>query len=193
MKIFVIVAIVAAVGALIAVRLLRNRLVRKGLSQAGSESGGVASARIKKTADVNGLSIKLEIDGKTSLFILLGADGSINRMGTGALENTESGLFVGITDPAIFELVRGRIAERLMQRLGREYKLPNPRGAQCTLAVIFQFKDGTSNGIRYLYGSESERVPEDVAQLVLAAVHRTDPWHENFIQATLRKGKPEAQ
>jgi len=42
--------------------------------------------------------VELEIDGKPSLAVLLADDGLVNRLGTGAVDNTERDLFVGRAD-----------------------------------------------------------------------------------------------
>jgi len=48
--------------------------------------------------NITGVSVDLKIDGASSLFASLAADGSINRLGTGAANNTETELLKGITE-----------------------------------------------------------------------------------------------
>jgi hypothetical protein len=147
-------------------------------------------ANTQRRDDVSGLSIILEINNKRSLFILLAADGSINRLGTGTLDNTENGLFIGKTDPAIFRAVRSQLSTEVLQFLGRTFQLKNLRGASCKLTIVLQFDDGSSNGFAFLYGAESEGPPSEVANLVRASVRHTDLWYENFKQATGRQNNP---
>ena len=183
MRILLIGLVVLAVAVLVGVRLLRGRL-----PEAGTTSGNAAvSGPFGPATEVVGISITLEIADTTALFVLLGAGGSINRKGTGRLENTEQELFIGKTDPAVFEAVRLKITQSLMQRWGNTYELANPRGAPCVLSVAFHFRDKGSGGFRFLYGSESERVPEDVAKFVIAAVKQTDPWYEDFKRNVSRR------
>lgn len=176
MRILLVGLVVLAIAVLVGVRLLRGRLSE----DVDASELAAASDLSKVLAEVVGIAITLKIAETTALFVLLGADGSINRKGTGMLENAEQELFIGRTDPAVFTEVRERITQPLMQRLGSEYKLANPRGAACSLTIMFDFKEKTRNGFRFSYGSESERVPEDVAAFVIAAVKQTDPWYEDF-------------
>jgi hypothetical protein len=145
----------------------------------------------RKVQDVSGIMITLEIHDKRSLFILLAADGSINRLGTGTLNNTENGLFIGTTSPAMFEAVRLCVNDDMLQFLGREFEVKNPVGAPCKLKIIFRFKDDSSNGFVFRYGSESEGPPHEIADLVRTAVRETDPWYEQFKKAPAQK-KPSA-
>jgi hypothetical protein len=178
MKVYLIGLVALAVGVLIVVRLLRGRVPPEP-NAASTEPRDSAAAR--KASDVRGFTITLDIDGKPSLFVLLGADGSINRLGTGTLENKESELFIGLTDPAIFEPVRSHLTDAMLQAtIGQTFQDQHQRGRPCKLTLTFQFKDGTSNGFVFLYGSESEGPPREVADFVRLAVQQTDPWYEDF-------------
>ena len=53
----------------------------------------------KKATDVHDIMLKLEVDKKSALFILLSADETINRSGNGTRENKNFDLFIGRTDP----------------------------------------------------------------------------------------------
>ena len=138
--------------------------------------------------DVIGISVGLEIDDKRSLYVLLGADGSINRLGTGTLDNAETGLFIGVTSPAVFESVRSHVSSEMWPLLGHTFNVKNPVGASCKLTILFQFKDGSSSGFIFHYGAESEGPPKEIAELVTAAVRATDPWYEEFKKSVARKG-----
>lgn len=195
MKYLLVGLIALAVIVLIAVRFLRGRFpaeptATSGVPPAPDISSTNADSGTRKTGDVAALSINLDVNEKSSLFILLSADGTINRMGTGTLGNTEHELFIGRTDPAIFEAVRSHVPERMLQSLGQRFQHQNPRGTPCKLTISFQFKDGTLDGFAFLYGSESEGVPNEVADLVTAATHETDPWYENFKRTAAGQHKP---
>ena len=186
MKFLFVGLIALAIIVLIAVRLYRGRITVE-----PKATSGAARVIVRKVSDVDGISIRLDINAKPSLFILLGADGSINRMGTGTVENTEHDLFIGRTDPAIFEAVRSHLTEEmLLVLLGRTFQLPNPHGAPCKMSLTFQFKDSTSDGIGFLYGSESEGLPKEVIGFVTAAVLQTDPWYEDFKRNAAKRKKP---
>ena len=142
------------------------------------------SASARKVADVHTIGVSLDINAEPSLFLLLSADGSINRQGSGTLKNKNRDLFIGKTDPAIFESVRSHLTEAMLQRLlGHTFQSQNPRGAPCKLDVRFFFKDGTSAGaFTFLYGSESEGPPSDVTDFVRAAVSETESWYQQQLR-----------
>jgi hypothetical protein len=181
MKIFVIVLAALAVLVMIVVRLLRGRFSMEATGQTKTP----LSAR--KRSKVVAFSIDLDVAGKAALFILLGEDGSINRMGRGTAETADGELFIGKTDPAIFQSVRSHLTKGMLRSLGQGYEMPTPRGETCKLTITFKFKDGSSNGMGFLYGSESDGPPQDVAEFVTSAVAQTDPWYEEFRRNALRR------
>ena len=150
-----------------------------------SQSAAVAGAR--NSSDIGALAITLDVNRKPSLFLMLAADGTINRMGSGTLEDSGGQLFVGQTDPAIFETVRSHLTEAMLELLGKTFQDQNRRGVPCKLTLTFQFKDGTWNGFGFLYRSESEGMRKDVADYVTAAVRGTDPWYENLKRTAVEK------
>jgi len=168
-----------AIVALIASRVYATRLRSREFA-----------ACARKIADVSGFSVALEVNGKNALFILLAADGSINRMGTGTLDNAEQELFIGITDNAVFETVRSLLTAEMWQYLGRTFQSPNPRGAPCKLTILVQCKDGTSNGCAFCYGADSQGPPKFVADFAIGAVRETDVWYEDFKRAAGRGKNP---
>ena len=179
MKIFVIVLAALAIVVLIVLRFLRGRVP--------SESQTKTPVATGKASRVAAFTISLEIEKQPALFILLGEDGSINRMGNGSTENAERELFIGKVDPAIFKSVRSHLTKGMLRSLGQGYEAPTPRGSSCELTITFKFKDGSSNGIAFRYGSESEGPPQDVAEFVTAAVRQTDPWYDDFRRNALRR------
>ena len=81
-----------------------------------------------KLPDVRDIALELNINENTSLlFILLGADGSINRRGSGTLGNKNKDLFIGKATPAIFERVRSHVTEEMLQGLGMRFRLTKIR------------------------------------------------------------------
>jgi len=175
MKFFLIGLVALAILVLIAVRLLRGRIPVEGKAASPATSGTA-----RTVAEVDAFTITLDVDGKPSLFVLLAADGAINRMGRGTLDDPAGGLFIGQTDPAIFKAARSHLSDEMVRAQGHTLQHQNPRGLPCKLTLTFKFKDGTSGGLAFLYGSESEGVPGDIADFVTTAVRLTDPWYENF-------------
>jgi hypothetical protein len=181
MKIFVIVIAALAVVVMIVVRLLRGRLP---MEASGQTKTPVPAGKL---SEVVAFTINLDVEEKPALFILLGEDGSINRMGKGTAEAAERELFIGKTDPAIFLSVCSHLTKGMLQSLGQGYQMQAPRGASCKLTITVKFKDGSSNGMAFLYGSESNGPPRDVAEFVTTAVAQTDPWYEEFRRNALRR------
>src|SRR5215469_9328665 len=95
-----------AIVVLVSLRFYSHRLRLQAANQA---------ANLKAIADVSGILVFLDIDDKRSLFVLVGEDGSINRMGSGTLDTTEQGLFIGKTDPGVFAAVRSHLTEAMLQ------------------------------------------------------------------------------
>lgn len=141
-------------------------------------------------ADVLGIAITLEINGKASLFVRLAADGTINRMGKGTRDTTDRELFIGRVDGAIFQAVLSHVTEDMLKTTGQTFQTETQRGDVCKLTVGFLFKDSTSGGFALLYGSNSAGVPGDVRSLVTAAVRETDQWYENFKRNTAQEPQP---
>ena len=167
MKIFVITLAALAVVVIIVVRLLRGRFPR--------------------ASDIRAFTISLDVEKKPALFILMSDDGSINRMGKGTTDDAERELFIGKTDPAIFKSVCSHLTRRMLKSVGQGHQMLQPLGVPCELTITFKFKDGTSNGIGFAYGAESEGPPNDVAEFVATAVAKTDPWYEEFCRNALRR------
>jgi hypothetical protein len=51
---------------------------------------------------INAIMVKLDVAGRQALFIVLANDGLVNRLGTGAVTNTENDLFIGRTNDPVF-------------------------------------------------------------------------------------------
>jgi hypothetical protein len=137
--------------------------------------------------EFHGIMVTLLIDGEQSLFVMLGADGSINRVGTGAVDNTERDMFIGHTDPALFRGLRDQVTPELLAWCGQSRADPEPRGQVCELTVGFKRASGEELLTAWRYGSESMGPPPEVGQLVVAAVRATDPWFAQQ-QAAVRRG-----
>jgi hypothetical protein len=82
MKFFLLGLVALAIVALVAVRLLRGRIPVDGETASPAPSGTAT-----KVAEVDAFTITLDVDEKPSLFVLLAADGAINRMGRGTLDD----------------------------------------------------------------------------------------------------------
>lgn len=127
--------------------------------------------------DIVAFLVTLDIDTFQVLFIMIGADGSISRLGNGSSESTERDLFVGRSTRELFDKMQGELTEHLMQWMG-SYSDPDPKGKICNLSVGFQLEDGRELMSRWQYGSESQGPPPEICRFVIAAVNITDTWYE---------------
>lgn len=127
--------------------------------------------------DITGIGIYLKVDDDLSLFGLLAADGSINRLGTGALNNTEKAMFIGTTDPNLFQRLRAQITPALLKWIGGRVD-QNLRGKVCELQIHLMLANSTEESISLKYGSDSLQPPPEVSQFVAAFVEVTSPWYE---------------
>jgi hypothetical protein len=136
--------------------------------------------------NIHGMLVKLNISDQPALFVLLAADGTINRLGTGSVNNVENDLFIGVTDLSCFEQLRGKITDELLGWCGQQLADPDPHGEICELTVGFQQADGQSLMTAWRYGSESQGPPPEVCEFVIAAVKATEPWFQK--QQAMVKG-----
>jgi hypothetical protein len=132
---------------------------------------------VPAVSDIAAVHITLEVGGKQALFILLAADGSINRLGTGLIDNTENSLFIGITKEPLFAKLMRHLNDEMLNYMGG-YDVPDQRGVPCKLSIGLLFAHGDDNGFGFRYGSQSEGPPHEIVQFITAAVQLTDPWFE---------------
>src|SRR5262249_52323323 len=85
--------------------------------------------------DIHGIMVTLLIGNEQALFIMLGSDGSINRVGTGSVDDTERDMFIGQTGPDLFHQLRARITPELLGWCGQQLSDPRPQGQVCELTV----------------------------------------------------------
>jgi hypothetical protein len=121
--------------------------------------------------------VTLHISKQPALFVLLGADGSINRMGDGSVDNSDRDLYIGITSTHLFEAVRQQVGPELLKWIGG-YGDPSPRGETCDLSVHLAYADGSEEASEWHYGSESIGPPQVIRDFVIAAVEATEPWFQ---------------
>jgi hypothetical protein len=141
-----------------------------------------------KPEDVTGVAVSLKVDDDLSLFALLAADGSINRLGTGTIDNTEKEMFIGVVnDPKAFQNLRAQISPDLFKWVGGELIHP-PRGKFCELTIGLFLPNKEERTIFFKYGSESIGPPPEVKRLVLAMFEATNPWYEQFKAGIVKKG-----
>ena len=126
--------------------------------------------------NIDGIMVTLEVDSSKALFILLAADGTVNRLGTGSVNNTENDMYIGITKDSLFVKLLSKIDVGWFEYQG-SYDVPDKKGKICELTVLFRHDDGRESGFNFIYGSESEGPPDDICQFVIEAVNLTEPWY----------------
>ncbi len=133
-------------------------------------------------SDIAAVMITLKAGDNRALFILLAADGSINRQGTGAVNNQEHDLFIGVTKEPLFDQLMTYLDDEMLRFMGGR-DLPDQKGVPCMLSIGFSFRSADDNGFGFRYGSESIGPPHEIVQFVTAAVQLTNPWFNEFKQA----------
>jgi hypothetical protein len=137
--------------------------------------------------DVTGLAITLKVEDDLSLLVLVAADGSINRLGTGTVNNTEKEMFIGVTDPMLFKNMRPHINSDVIRWIGARADQA-PKGKICELTIWLFLPNKEERAIYFKYGSESMGPPPEISRLVLAAIEITNPWYEEFKGGAAKKG-----
>lgn len=139
---------------------------------------------------INAIMVKLDVAERQLLFIVLAADGLVNRVGTGAMNNSENDLFIGRTTDPLFATLREQVRPEWLEHFGA-YDIPGKVGSTCTLSLLFKTSEGQEGGIQFVYGSESQGPPSDICEFVTEAVRLTDPWYATQKQmAAPKKSKP---
>ncbi len=126
-------------------------------------------------SDIQAVHITLETGDKQSLFILIASDGTINRLGTGTVNNKDNDLFIGISHEPLFNRLMAHIDDRMLMYLGA-YEIPQKLGVSSKLSIGFCFANAKENGYVFSYGSKSQGPPQEIVEFVKAAVELTDPW-----------------
>ena len=128
------------------------------------------------------VAIALEADGQLVLFILLVEDGTVNRMGTGAIDSKERETYVGVSEDGLFEKFMDTVPDEIFKSAGT-YRHPESLGLPCKLTIGFRSPRRTI-GFEFQFGSQSEGPPQEISQLVKTAIDLTKPWYQQNRQAS---------
>ncbi len=140
--------------------------------------------RTDNPADITGFFTSLFMGEEQVLFIGLFGDGTINRMGTGSLENLEKDMFIGKTFPDVFEDLKKMISSDLLQWFNSQHSDPASKGMPCKLTLGLKQRDGKELISIWQYGSESTSPPPEVYEFLLKSIEFTNPWYEERKRAT---------
>lgn len=133
-----------------------------------------------RAADIDWLSLILEVDGERALTLDIAADGGVRRSGTGQ-PGSAGEAYQGTIDRAVFRRLVTGIDDDLLSREGR-YSDPDPIGTRAALTAVFGAR-GERTGLEFRYGSESMGPPPPLVALVRDAVELTDAWYDEQIAA----------
>ena len=121
--------------------------------------------------------IELRVASKPALFVLVAADGTVHRLGTGTVNNTERDLFIGRSADRVLDQLRAGIRPEWLDHQG-SYDAPDKKGLPCELVVLMRHSDASESGLRFLYGSKSQGPPREICDFVERAVSITEPWYQ---------------
>ena len=122
-------------------------------------------------ADVTSLTVSLDIDGQTSLFILLDRDGTMNRMGSGTADATEEAMVIGPVAPDALDYALEPLEPKWLEKTGT-FQMPDPQGRPCELTLMLS-GDEDAQTYTFLYGEKSPGVPPPFRAVVERAVKVT--------------------
>jgi hypothetical protein len=128
------------------------------------------------TTSLSDILVSLVQADEQVLFIMLGFDGAITRLGTVNNEPSETNMFVGRTTTDAFFMLRSMLNPELLTWFGQRFSDPDLRGDVCELTLGIRYVDGRESGSVFRYGSESSGPPQDITQFVVSAIRVTDPW-----------------
>jgi hypothetical protein len=160
MKALLIGLVAAAVLIVGGLRAFGRKLSRLLQAREGREHG----RRERDVTDVVGINITAQRKEQPFLFILLSADGTINPMGNGTVDDNDHELFIGKNQGQLFEVARSKLTPELLNLCGhfeRSEHLPYQ------LIVRFKFKHSSDAGFGFCYGSDGPS--EHVRQFVVDA------------------------
>jgi hypothetical protein len=139
---------------------------------------GCSKPEPQKNSEFDKALVSLKINDDVALFILLAEDGTVNRMGSGSITNTDRTMFIGINHEPLFSKFLARITPEMLQQQGG-YEVPNRKGAECELKILLGYRGSERTaGFKFIYGAESQGPPREISELVRYAAALTEPWHE---------------
>jgi hypothetical protein len=134
---------------------------------------------------ITGILVALYVADTQALYVMLGADGTIHRMGNGTEWNAEQDLFIGTSPGRHFEQLHRLVPPHFLRWLGR-YADPHPQGKRSRCTISLRLDDGEELCSQWEYGTKSQGPPEEIAEFVRAAVAITDHWYEQQLQLARR-------
>ena len=130
-------------------------------------------------SEVSRCLISFMIEEEQQLLILLTADGTVNRMGSGLSPNQEKALYIDSLSESLFVQFMEKVPD-IFQYQG-VYEDRYQQGVQCDLTLLFSNLPQTKFvGFKFIYGAESQTPPPEIIALVEIAIKLTNPAYDQF-------------
>lgn len=145
--------------------------------------------QVIERSDLCGILIRLDVEHSKYLFLRMGSDGAIQRLGT-----SDRDIVAGTAAPELFQRLIQKVNPALLRWVGQSWADPAPKGKLCLLVVGFRDPDGQESMMRWEYGSESYEPPPEVLEFVMSAVEATNPWlaEHKSMERILKRRRPES-
>ncbi len=138
---------------------------------------------------IDGILITMQVADNHVLYIMLSADGTINRKGDGSPNCSDNDLYIGRTTDQIFEELKLSIPADIDKYLEKTFDDPHKKGRNCDLKIMIKGAD-IETGVQFLYGELSQGPPPEYRTLVIKAVELTNPWHRKQKSISGNETKP---
>ena len=135
--------------------------------------------------EITGIGLKVASEGTDRLVILVCKDGTINRSGSGKLNDTKDTFYIGVTKEPLFDRVMARLDDKLFQYIGQEIAMNDPKGIPCKLTIHFM-RGALGADIVIHYGHLSG-FPAEALSAVKALLEDTQGWYEHHKSAAEKK------
>lgn len=128
--------------------------------------------------DITSLTVSLDVEGESVLFILLDRDGTMNRLGSGRTDNDEHDMVISTIATTTLAHVLEPLTPEWLERDGL-FQMPDPKGPPCELTLMLA-GDHDALTFAFLYGAESRGVPPPFRTVVERAVEATQAEYNRF-------------
>src|SRR5262245_30250152 len=138
-------------------------------------------SRVASQRELVAFLIELSIDEHRVLFLVLAADGAVNRAGSGRLHPAEPDLCIAQSDGTQFQTVRPLFDQTWLD-LPPLQVLPGQEGPEHRLRLTFFCADGRKLEkveIGYEYRMETQPPPA-IQAFVQGALDATQSWYDEF-------------
>jgi hypothetical protein len=132
---------------------------------------------MKEGNTINGILVTLEVAGEQTLYVMLGVDGTIHRMGSGSEHNLDLDLFIGKSWIDEFQRLSKLTTSVFPQWAGGRVD-PQLQGKRCRLTIRLRLDGGGEVFSGWEYGTNSQGPPPEVCEFVRATVDITNEWVE---------------